>query len=208
MTVKAGKRGAVELFLTSPTGTTSQLLIRFVSGFFWGVWGFFLEGFGFFFRWVWGFFGGFGWFIWGFFGGFGWFIWGFFWGVYLGGFWGFVVPFCFFVGVFELGLFWGDFLKKRRKPLTKHCKQPFFHHKTSHHLSKKLPQNPQTPIFRRNADASEKGFLRWSFMSTHSWGENPRGQWTLVLTTHNTTGGGGKGGFRGLRFCSFFGDFF
>ena len=31
----------------------------------------------------------------------------------------------------------------------------------------------------RPMDLSTKGFLRWPFMSVHTWGEDPRGTWRL-----------------------------
>jgi len=33
----------------------------------------------------------------------------------------------------------------------------------------------------RSEDSSDEGFKRWAFMSTHAWGEDPRGKWTLEL---------------------------
>lgn len=34
----------------------------------------------------------------------------------------------------------------------------------------------------RGEDLSDEGFLKWPFMTTHSWGEDPRGTWTLEIT--------------------------
>lgn len=34
--------------------------------------------------------------------------------------------------------------------------------------------------FRPNDDSTE-GFNRWEFMTTHCWGEQPAGQWTLEI---------------------------
>ena len=33
----------------------------------------------------------------------------------------------------------------------------------------------------RSKDFSTKGFKNWAFMSTHNWGEDPRGMWTLKV---------------------------
>lgn len=41
----------------------------------------------------------------------------------------------------------------------------------------------------RRQDYSNKGFQNWPFMTVFSWGENPRGKWTLKVTDH--------GGYRG-----------
>ena len=40
-----------------------------------------------------------------------------------------------------------------------------------------------TLLDNRPQDYSSKGFTFWPFMSTHAWGENPAGVWTLVI--HN-----------------------
>lgn len=33
----------------------------------------------------------------------------------------------------------------------------------------------------RKEDISDEGFTKWPFMTTHSWGEDPRGTWTLEI---------------------------
>lgn len=33
----------------------------------------------------------------------------------------------------------------------------------------------------RREDLSDEGFTKWPFMTTHSWGEDPRGTWTLEI---------------------------
>ena len=33
----------------------------------------------------------------------------------------------------------------------------------------------------RGEDLSDEGFMKWPFMTTHSWGEDPRGTWTLEI---------------------------
>ena len=33
----------------------------------------------------------------------------------------------------------------------------------------------------RKEDVSDEGFTKWPFMTTHSWGEDPRGTWTLEI---------------------------
>lgn len=37
----------------------------------------------------------------------------------------------------------------------------------------------------RDKDYSGKGFVNWPFMTVFSWGENPRGLWTLKVTDHS-----------------------
>lgn len=34
---------------------------------------------------------------------------------------------------------------------------------------------------RPKDDDSRDGFTKWPFMTTHTWGENPRGRWTLEI---------------------------
>ncbi len=34
----------------------------------------------------------------------------------------------------------------------------------------------------RRYDDSDKGLHDWTFMTVHSWGENPKGVWTLNVT--------------------------
>lgn len=34
----------------------------------------------------------------------------------------------------------------------------------------------------RSKDQSKLGFVNWPFMSVHTWGENPKGQWKLIAT--------------------------
>lgn len=41
-------------------------------------------------------------------------------------------------------------------------------------------------------DTSSKGFTEWAFMTTHSWDENPLGNWTLEIHDRNTNPGSGK----------------
>jgi hypothetical protein len=36
---------------------------------------------------------------------------------------------------------------------------------------------------RPNDDDRHDGFVKWPFMTTHTWGENPRGTWTLEVNT-------------------------
>ena len=40
-----------------------------------------------------------------------------------------------------------------------------------------------TLLHNRPQDFSSSGFTNWPFMTTHSWGENPHGKWTLEI--HN-----------------------
>lgn len=34
---------------------------------------------------------------------------------------------------------------------------------------------------RPNDDDGRDGFTKWPFMTTHTWGEDPRGRWTLEV---------------------------
>uniref|UniRef100_T1JDD6 furin n=1 Tax=Strigamia maritima TaxID=126957 RepID=T1JDD6_STRMM len=46
-------------------------------------------------------------------------------------------------------------------------------------------------LFPRSKDVSSYGFQNWTFMSVHTWGENPHGQWTAVIadkTSETNTG--------------------
>jgi subtilisin-like proprotein convertase family protein len=36
----------------------------------------------------------------------------------------------------------------------------------------------------RDRDIASKGFQNWPFMTVFSWGENPRGNWTLIVRSH------------------------
>jgi proprotein convertase subtilisin/kexin type 2 len=37
-------------------------------------------------------------------------------------------------------------------------------------------------LSRRPKDAeAHDGFTNWPFMTTHQWGENPRGKWRLIV---------------------------
>ena len=40
-----------------------------------------------------------------------------------------------------------------------------------------------TLLAQRPMDNSRQGFQKWPFMSVHSWGENPDGEWKLEI--HN-----------------------
>jgi len=45
------------------------------------------------------------------------------------------------------------------------------------------PSGTPTMILSRRPkdDEAKDGFTNWPFMTTHTWGENPRGRWTLVV---------------------------
>jgi len=45
------------------------------------------------------------------------------------------------------------------------------------------PTGTETMILSRRPkdDDSKDGFTNWPFMTTHTWGENPRGKWRLVV---------------------------
>ncbi len=36
-------------------------------------------------------------------------------------------------------------------------------------------------LSEREGDQSKEGFNNWAFMSVHSWGENPVGDWKLKI---------------------------
>ena len=35
---------------------------------------------------------------------------------------------------------------------------------------------------RKNDDDHRDGFTKWPFMTTHTWGEYPQGEWILEVT--------------------------
>lgn len=41
-------------------------------------------------------------------------------------------------------------------------------------------------LSRRAHDRASKGFKAWAFMTTHTWGENPQGEWTLEINNHGS----------------------
>uniref|UniRef100_A0A8C5E7E4 P/Homo B domain-containing protein n=1 Tax=Gouania willdenowi TaxID=441366 RepID=A0A8C5E7E4_GOUWI len=45
-----------------------------------------------------------------------------------------------------------------------------------------------TLLFPRPNDFSTEGFNDWAFMTTHSWGEDPQGEWTLEIENMATNG--------------------
>ena len=51
------------------------------------------------------------------------------------------------------------------------------------------PHTVPSPFVLRPHDFSSEGFNDWAFMTTHSWDENPQGEWTLEI--ENEAGGGG-----------------
>lgn len=44
-----------------------------------------------------------------------------------------------------------------------------------------MAQSPHLRFSRRPNDFSSEGFNDWAFMTTHSWGEDPQGEWTLEI---------------------------
>jgi len=52
------------------------------------------------------------------------------------------------------------------------------------------PMGTRTMILsRRPKDDNDKdGFTNWPFMTTHTWGENPRGKWRLVVRFQGASG--------------------
>ncbi|KAI3379465.1 hypothetical protein SNEBB_001315 [Seison nebaliae] len=50
------------------------------------------------------------------------------------------------------------------------------------HVNLTSPSNTETMMLsERQSDGSSSGFKGWSFMSVHTWGENPRGKWRLEI---------------------------
>lgn len=49
------------------------------------------------------------------------------------------------------------------------------------------PSATNSKILRRRSkdDDSRDGFTKWPFMTTHTWGENPRGKWILMVYAQN-----------------------
>lgn len=45
-----------------------------------------------------------------------------------------------------------------------------------------------TLLPQRREDYSSSGFTDWEFMSTHTWGEDPKGMWTLEIENHGKQG--------------------
>ena len=46
---------------------------------------------------------------------------------------------------------------------------------------KHLPFRSMILSRRPNDDDGRDGFTKWPFMTTHTWGEDPRGRWTLEV---------------------------
>lgn len=46
---------------------------------------------------------------------------------------------------------------------------------------------------RPNDDDRHDGFTKWPFMTTHTWGENPRGRWTLEAHIESADPGDSRG---------------
>jgi len=46
----------------------------------------------------------------------------------------------------------------------------------------------QVLLARRNVDVSPQGLNNWALMTVHCWGEDPRGTWTLTVSTTSTSG--------------------
>jgi len=46
----------------------------------------------------------------------------------------------------------------------------------------------QILLARRHVDVSSQGLNGWVLMTVHCWGEDPRGNWTLTVSTTSTSG--------------------
>lgn len=46
----------------------------------------------------------------------------------------------------------------------------------------------QILLARRHVDASAQGLNGWALMTVHCWGEDPRGSWTLTVSTTSSSG--------------------
>jgi furin len=55
-------------------------------------------------------------------------------------------------------------------------------------LTLRSPRGTRSTLlpFRRR-DTSKRGFLNWTFMTTHCWGESPRGKWRLKVYSNSKT---------------------
>lgn len=54
------------------------------------------------------------------------------------------------------------------------------------------PQGTATTLLtRRRNDKSVEGFINWPFMSVHTWGENPVGEWKIVIQDRGSGNNGG-----------------
>lgn len=50
------------------------------------------------------------------------------------------------------------------------------------HVNLTSPSGLETMLLsERPSDGSKDGFINWSFMSVHSWGENPKGKWSIKI---------------------------
>lgn len=48
------------------------------------------------------------------------------------------------------------------------------------------PQGTETTLLsKRPADTSDEGFVKWPFMSVHTWGENPSGVWRVKIVDNS-----------------------
>ena len=56
-------------------------------------------------------------------------------------------------------------------------------------LSLMSPSGTRQILFaRRHVDVSAQGLNGWILMTVHCWGEDPRGNWTLTVSTTSTSG--------------------
>ena len=46
----------------------------------------------------------------------------------------------------------------------------------------------QILLARRHVDVSSQGLNNWALMTVHCWGEDPRGSWTLTVSTKSSAG--------------------
>jgi len=46
----------------------------------------------------------------------------------------------------------------------------------------------QIMLARRHVDVSAQGLNDWTLLTVHCWGEDPRGNWTLTVSTTSTSG--------------------
>ena len=57
-----------------------------------------------------------------------------------------------------------------------------FSHRGDMQIYLTSPQGTRAVLLgKRLRDHSNAGFKNWPFMSTHTWGEDPRGTWTLEI---------------------------
>jgi len=58
------------------------------------------------------------------------------------------------------------------------------------------------PSINRIHDNSRSGFNQWPFMSVHTWGESPQGNWQLEIHNEGRYMGKSKNFFQDTKHCA------